>query len=74
VVARNRLAYLKKGFMSTTLEVVNKETTRVPVVLSVIKNFELDEGSLPSLYCCMVLILWAVILFRYMLYVCQVFD
>jgi len=74
VVARNRLTNFKKGFFSSTLKVVYKKTARIPIVFSVVKNFELDKGGLPSLDCGVVLILWAVILFRYMLNMCQVFD
>ena len=74
MVARNGLADLKKSFLSSTFEVVNEKTARIPIVFSVVKNFELDKSGLPSLDCGVVLILWAVILFRYMLNMCQVFD
>ena len=74
MVARNRLADFKKVLLPSTLEVVDEETARVPVVLSFVKYLELDEGGLPGLDCRSVLVLQTAFLFRNVLCMCQVFD
>ena len=74
VIARNRLADFKEVFLATTIEVIDKETARIPIVLGLVEYFELDESCLSCLHCRMILILGALLLLGYMLDVGQILD
>ena len=65
---------LKEILLSATVEIIDQEATRVPVVLCPVEHFELDKSCLTSLHRGVVLILRAVRLLWHMLNVCQVLD
>ena len=69
VVLRDGLADLKEILLPPAIVIVNQEAARVPVVICVIENFELDERCLACLHSRVVLILGDSILLRNVLYV-----
>ena len=69
LVFSNCLAYFKKVFLLTTGIVIYQEAARIPVIVCVIENFELDERCLACLHCRVILILRDSILLRNVLYV-----
>lgn len=69
VVLRHRLADFKKVLLAPSIVIVDEEASRIPVVLRVIKYFELDEGCLACLHSCVILVLRDTILLWNMLHV-----
>ena len=66
MVLCHRLADFKKVLLAPSVVIVDQEAARIPVVFCVIEDFELNEGSLAGLNCCVILILWDSILLWYM--------
>ena len=60
---------LEEILLAATIVIVDEEASRIPVVLRVIKYFELDEGCLACLHSRVVLVLRDTILLRNMLHV-----
>lgn len=74
VVHGHRFANLKEIFLASTIVVINEETARVPIVLSVVKHFELEEGCLACLYARVILVPRYILLLRHVLNVSEVLD
>lgn len=74
MVASHRLANFEEVLLTTTIEVINQEAAWVPIVLCLIKYFELNESGLSSLYTCIILILGYANLLRHVLSMRQVLD
>ena len=67
VVLRDGLADLEEILLPPAIVIIDQEAARIPVIVSVIENFELDKGCLACLHSCVVLILRDSILLRHML-------
>ena len=74
MVRSHALGDLEKVFLTPTIKIIDEEATRIPVVLSSVEDFELDEGGLASLHRRVVLTFRTVLLFWHMLDVRQILN
>ena len=67
LILGNCLAYFKKVFLLTTGVVIYQKAAGIPVILSFIEHFKLDESRLTSLHSCMIFIFRTILLLWHML-------
>lgn len=71
---RHSVFNLEEVLLQTAFEIIYQEATCIPFCFRQVKNFELDESSLSSIDCCVILVLWHILLGWHVLDYGQIFD